>query len=534
MKETGYRVFNPVYPTNCTLGTTLNAYSSLHSVSLGKQFHAYIIKYQIDFETSVGNATCSFYSKPHNLESAIRAFQGIREKNVISWTAMLTKDVKPNELTLTSVLSLCCTTLSFGAGAQIHSFSSELGYESYLHIKNSIIYLYLKCGWIREAQKLFDGMETAVSLVTWNAMIAGHAQAMDFVGDDHSAHKSGYEALRIFLKLNCSGMKPDLFTFSSILTVCSRLVAQEQGEQIHAQTIKTGFLTDMVVGTALINMYNKCGSIEKASKSFVEMDTRTMISWTSLITALQLFEDMRLAGVRPDHITFVGVLSACSQAGMVNEALIYFEMMQKEYKIKPVTDHFACLVDMFKMDFEPTEFIWSRLIAGCQSHGNLELGFYTAEQLLELKPKDTETYVLLLSMYLSVGRWKDVSRVRKMMREKKVGKLQDWSWINIKDRVYSFKPKDKSHFHSADIYKSLESLLQQANSLGYESLQTSEVTNEIEEKISSSTAYHSEKLAIAFGLLNTPNDAPIHVIKSVFMCKDCHNFVKHISLLTTR
>ncbi|XP_059461610.1 pentatricopeptide repeat-containing protein At4g21065-like isoform X2 [Corylus avellana] len=571
MLETG------AYPTNYTLGTALNACSLLQSVKLGRQFHAYIIKYQIDFDTSVGNALCSLYSKLGNLESAIKSFEGIREKNVISWTAaistsgdngeaarglrffseMLANDIKPNEFTLTSVLSLCCTTLSLGVGSQIHSMSIKLGYESYIPITNSIMYLYLKCGWVSEAHKLFDGMET-VSLVTWNAMIAGHAQMMELVGDDLSACKSGYEALSIFVKLNRSGMKPDLFTFSSILTVCSRLVALEQGEQIHAQTIKTGFLVDVVVGTALINMYNKCGSIEKASKAFVEMDTRTMISWTSMITgfsqhgwsqqALQLFEDMRLAGVRPNQITFVGVLSACSQAGMVNEALSYFELMQKEYKIKPVMDHFACLIDMFvrlgrlneafdfikKMDLEPNEFIWSLLIAGCRSHGNSELAFYAADQLLKLKPKHTETYVLLLNMYLSAGRWQDVSRLRKVMRDEKLGKLQDWSWISIKDKVYSFKPNDKSNFHSADIYESLENLLDRAKSLGYESLETLEITDEDEEKTPSSTAYHSEKLAIAFGLLNTPNAAPIRVIKSVFMCRDCHHFVKLVSLLTAR
>ncbi|XP_023885471.1 pentatricopeptide repeat-containing protein At4g21065 [Quercus suber] len=565
------------YPTNYTLGTALNACSSLYSVMLGKQFHAYIIKYQIDFDTSVGNALCSFYSKLGNLESAIKAFQRIREKNVISWTAvisacgdngeaarglrffaeMLTEDIIPNEFTLTSVLSLCCTMLSLGVGAQIHSLTIKLGYMSSLPIKNSIMYLYLKCGCISEAEKLFDKMET-FSLVTWNAMISGHSQMMDFAEDDLSAYRSGCEALNIFFKLNQSGMKPDLFTFSSILTACSRLVAVEQGEQIHAQIIKSGFLSEVVVGTALINMYNKCGSIEKATKAFVEMDTRTMILWTSMITgfsqhgqsqqALQLFEDMRLAGVRPNQITFVGVLSACSHAGMVKEALSYFEMMQKVYKIKPVMDHFACLIDMFvrlgqlneafdfikKNDFEPNEFIWSLLMAGCRSHGNLELGFYAAEQLLKLKPKDTETYVLVLNMYLSAGRWKDVSRVRKIMKEEKLKKLHDWSWISIKNKVYSFKPNDKSHFHSADIYKLLENLLDQVKSLGYESLETLEVTNGDEEKTYSSTAYHSEKLAIAFALLNTPNAAPIRIIKSIFMCRDCHNFVKFISLLTAR
>ncbi|XP_015892956.3 putative pentatricopeptide repeat-containing protein At5g52630 isoform X2 [Ziziphus jujuba] len=567
------------YPTNYTLGIALNACTSLHSIKVGEQIHAYIIKYRIDFDTSIGNSLCTLYAKCRDLESSVKAFMKIREKNVISWTGiisacgdngeaarglqffseMLSEDVEPNEFTLTSVLSLCCVMLTLGVGTQVHSLSIKLGYESILPIKNSIMYLYLKCGQVKEAQTLFEGMET-VSLITWNAMIAGYAQMMDLEGNDLSAYQSGNEALNIFSKLNRSDMKPDLFTFSSILTVCSSLVALEQGEQIHAQTIKTGFLSDVVVGTALINMYNKCGSIEKASKAFLEMSTRTLISWTSMITglaqhgktqqALQLFEDMRFAGVRPNQITFVGVLSACSHAGMVDEALSYFEMMQKEYKIKPVMDHFACLIDMFvrlgrldeafnfieKMDIEPSEFIWSILIAGCRSHGNLELGFYAAEQLLKLKPKDIETYVLLLNMYLSAGRWKDVSRVKKLMKEEKLGKLKDWSWISIKGKVYSFKPNDKSHPQNVDIYKSLENLIDEAKSLGYESLETLMVTDEDEEKTSSSSSahYHSEKLAVAFGLLNTPSAAPIRVMKNVIMCRDCHNFVKIISLLTDR
>jgi pentatricopeptide repeat protein len=286
-------------------------------------------------------------------------------------------------------------------------------------------------------------------------------------------------------------MKPDLFTFSSILTVCSSLVALDQGEQVHAQTIKSGFLSDIVVATALVNMYNKCGSIEKASKAFVEMSTRTLISWTTMIAgfaqhgrtqqALQLFEDMRIAGVRPNQVTFVSVLSACSHAGLVNEALGYFETMKKDYRIKPVMDHYACLIDMFvrlgrldeafalvkKMDFEPNEFIWSTLVAGCRSHGNLDKGFYAAEQLLKLKPKDTETYVMLLNMYISAERWKDVSKVRKMMKEEKLGKLNEWSWISIKDKVHSFKPNDNSHPQSADVQKFIENLIDQVKSLGY-------------------------------------------------------------------
>ncbi|XP_038714632.1 putative pentatricopeptide repeat-containing protein At5g52630 [Tripterygium wilfordii] len=583
LPEIAIQVFNEMleagaYPTNYTFAVVLNASSSLQSIRLGKQFHANIIKYQLDNDTSVGNSLSSFYSKCKSLKSAVEAFKRIKEKNVISWstvisacgengdeamgfrffTEMLCEDIEPNEFSLTSVLSLCAVMLSLDVGAQIHSLSIKLGYESNLRVTNSVLYLYLKCGCITEARRLFDRMDS-MSLVTWNTMIAGYAQTMDLANDNLLAHCRGKEALNTFLKLNRSGRKPDLFTFSSILTVCSRLVALEQGEQIHAQTIKTGFLSDVVVGTSLINMYSRCGSIDKASKAFVEMSIRTLISWTSMITSyaqhgrsqqvLQLFEDMRLSGVRPNQITFVGVLAACSHAGMVDEGLNYFKLMQKEYKITPVMDHYACLIDMFvrsgrieeafdfvkQMNFEPNEFIWSLLITGCKTHGNKELGFFAAEQLLKLKPKDTETYAVLLNMYISAERWQDVSRVRKLMKEEKVGKLNDWSWISIKDKVYSFKTSDNSHPRQAEMNKLLDELLEKAKRFGYESPESFEETDEEDEgKTSASTVYHSEKLAIAFGLLSTSYAAPIRVVKSVTMCRDCHDFIEVVSLLTSR
>lgn len=567
------------YPTNYTLGIVLTACSSLCNIELGKQIHGYVIKYQIEFDTSVGNSLCSFYSKSGILDSAVNAFKMIREKNVISWTTvisscgdngesemglrlltamLLSGDAEPNEFTFTNVLSMCCIMQALSVGSQIHSLSIKLGYNSNLPINNSIMYLYLKCGWIIEAKKLFDRMAN-ISLITWNAMISGHAQMMDDAKDIISAQTSGIEALNIFLKLNRSGLKPDLFTFSSILSVCSSLVALEQGQQVHAQTIKAGFLSDVVVATALVNMYNKCGSIERASKAFVEMSIRTLISWTAMITALsqhgrskqalQLFEDMRVVGVRPNKITFVSVLSACSHAGMVDEALSYFEMMKNEYKIKPVMDHYACLIDMFvrlgrldeafdfikKMDFEPNECIWSILIAGCRSHGKMELGFYAAERLIELQPKDAETYVMLLNMYLSAGKWKDVSKVRKLMKDEKVGKLKDVSWISIKNKVLSFKTQSCSHPLSLEVEELLGNLLERAKSLGYESQGSLEVDDEEdEEERLFSSVYHSEKLAIAFGLLNTPSASPLRVVKSITMCRDCHSFMKFLSILTKR
>ncbi|KAE8686182.1 UDP-glycosyltransferase 91C1-like [Hibiscus syriacus] len=557
------------FPTNYTLGIALNACSAIDSLELGKQIHAYSIKYHIDHDTSVGNSLCSLYSKCASLDSAIKAFLTVEEKNVITWTAvisacgdnskaakglrvieMLADNVEPNEFTFTSVLSImCCTMLSLSFGAQVHCLSIKLGYETHLRIKNSIMYLYLRCGWFVEALRLFNGMED-MSLVTMNSIIAGYGEIMELAKDYLSAYHNGMEALNIFSKLNNSGFKPDLYTFSSILTICSKMFALEQGEQIHAQTLKTGYLSDMIVGTALVNMYNKCGSIERASKSFWEMSAKTLISWTSMIAAfaqngqtqqaLQLFDDMRLIGVRPNQVTFVGVFSACARAGIVNEALGYFEMMQKDYKIKPVMDHYSCLIDMFvrkgsldeafdlikKMDFPPNESTWSLLLAGCKRYGNNELGFYAAEKLLELKPKDAETCLLLLNIYDSAERWEDVSKVRELMKEKRLEKLTDWSFISIHDKVYSFNP-DERQVYGAEIYELLDELVDKAKSvIGYESLESFTIFGE--------EVQHSEKLAVAFGLLKIPDAAPIRIIKNTGMCNGCHNFMKAISSLNAR
>lgn len=573
-------------PTSYTLGSVLDACSSLGFVEFGKQIHAYAIKCHAEVDKRAGNFLCILYSKYGGLDSAVKAFRRIKEKNVVSWTAvisacddhshplmglrlfleMLQEGIQPNEYTLTSVLSSSCASQALLFGAQVHSMCNKLGFASNSAIANSIIYLYLKFGWVNYANKLVDQMDT-IGTITWNTMIAGHAQMMDLVQDDISAHSSGNEALHIFQKLTRSGAKPDPFTLSSVLTVCSKLVALEQGEQLHARIIKTGYLSDAVVGTALVNMYSKCGSIDEASKAFEQIPVATLFSLTSMITgfarhgqsqkALELFNNMRHVGIRPNKVTFVGVLLACSLAGMVDEAMYYFELMKSEYKIKPTMDHFACLVDMFlrlgqldkafdfvkEMEIQPNEFIWSILVAGCKSHGRLDIGFHAAEELLSLKPKRTETYVLLLSMYYSMGRSKDLSRVKQLMKEQGVENLKDWSWIRFKGTVYLFKPDDQLGLQSAGMYELLEDLLNKSKALGYEPgpRGSLDVTNGIEgtdegEEGSPlfSAVYHSEKLALAFGLLNMPNAVPIRVIKNTGMCRDCHSFIKFVSLLVSR
>lgn len=266
--------------------------------------------------------------------------------------------------------------------------------------------------------------------------------------------------------------------------------------------------------------------------------------------AIQLFEDMRFAGIKPNEITFVSVLSACSYAGLVDEAERYFNMMKEEYKIEPVLDHYGCMIDMFvrlgrlddafsfikRTGFEPNEAIWSSLVAGCRSHGNMELAFYAADRLLELNPKGIETYVLLLNMYISTGRWHDVARVRKLMKQEDLGILRDRSWITIKDKVCFFRANDKTHEQSDDLYQLLENLLEKAKTIGYEPYQNAELSDseDDEKSAAGSLKHHSERLAVALGLLQTPPGATIRITKNITMCRDCHSSIKFFSLLANR
>ncbi|CAN0921899.1 Putative pentatricopeptide repeat-containing protein At1g68930 [Linum grandiflorum] len=549
-------------PSTFNLAIALNAAYSLNSLDLGTQFHAFIVKYSMEHDTSVGNALCTFYSRSGKLNSAIEAFRRIEYKDVISWSSVITacdnngdaacglrlfaemreEDVQPNEFTFTAVLSLCSALLALDLGSQVHSLVVKLGFQSNLNIVLLIMNLYRKSGWIDEAQTLFNGLDS-VSVVTWSAVIAGYAEAVNVAKDELIAHRCGTEALRNYLNMCRLGLKPNGFALSSIFTVCGKLLASEQGEQIHAQTIKSGFMSNVIVGTAVVNMYGKCGSIEEASKAFLEMSSRTVVSWTTMISclvqlgrfqqALQLFEDMRLAGGKPNHLTFMGALAACSHTGMVDEALSYFRMMRKQYKIKPAMGHYGSMVDLYvrlgkldeaykvvkKMEFPPNQFIRLLLISGCRDQSNEEIGFHVAEQLLQMKPDDLQVKSVLLDMYRAAERWEDVKKLEEAPKEEKIEtRVEDWSWISIKDKVRCFKTGSED----METSRLLEELLAKAKSHGYDESQ------------GSADHHHSEKLAVAFGLLSSQTGFPVRVNKTTTMCRDCHNFIKMVSLTTGR
>ncbi|XP_057813455.2 pentatricopeptide repeat-containing protein At4g21065 [Cryptomeria japonica] len=506
------------------------------------------------------------YAQNGVLDEALRLFNEMPQRDVISWNAMIAgyakngfvekaletfkqmqlAGVEPDSTTFASILPACGKMGALEKGMDIHQSIIENGFPSDISVPNALIDMYAKCGRLEKARELFDNMPQR-DVVSWNAMTAGYAQ-------------NGFaeKALEIFKLMHLEGVKPDSTTFVSILPACAKMGALEQGMDIHQSVIESGFLSDVVVASALVDMYAKCGNVNTARDLFDNMPQRNLISWTAMIAgyaqngfckdAIKLFELMKHSGTLPDYVSFACVLLACSHAGLVSEGCKYFNVMNDSYCITPTIDHYVCMVDLLgragyleetlnfiiKMPSKPVVVVWTCLLGACRTHKNIELGVFTATHLFELDPKNTSTYVLLSNIYAEVGRWGEVHMVRRLMEDKDIKKIPGCSWIEGHKMVEAFSVGDRSHPQTQEIYAKLEKLSWEMKMTGY--LPDSRyVLNDVEEEEKELfLCHHSEKLAIAFGLLNTPPGSTIRVVKNLRVCVDCHTATKFISKIVAR
>lgn len=338
---------------------------------------------------------------------------------------------------------------------------------------------------MKAARLMFSNMMEK-NVVCWNVLIAGYTQ-----------NGENEEAVRLFLLLKRESIWPTHYTFGNLLNACANLADLKLGRQAHTQILKHGFWfqsgeeSDIFVGNSLIDMYMKCGMVEDGCLVFERMVERDVVSWNAMIVgyaqngygtnALEIFRKMLVSGQKPDHVTMIGVLSACSHAGLVEEGRRYFHSMRTELGLAPMKDHFTCMVDLLgragcldeandliqTMPMQPDNVVWGSLLAACKVHGNIELGKYVAEKLMEIDPLNSGPYVLLSNMYAELGRWKDVVRVRKQMRQRGVIKQPGCSWMKIQSHVHVFMVKDKRHPRKKDIHFVLKFLTEQMKWAGY-------------------------------------------------------------------
>eukprot|EP01018_Ginkgo_biloba_P019473 Gb_00852 [translate_table: standard] len=414
-----------------TFASVLPACGNLSSLKHGKEVHQEIIRRGFQFDVFVGSALVDMYIKCRVIDDALKVFDKMPERNVVSWTAMIAGYAQSGHV---------------DEALRLFEEMPERNVFSW----TAMVAGYAQNGHVEEALELFQKMPER-PVVSWNAMIAGYAQ-------------NGYfnETLNLFRKMQLATVKPDSVTFASILPACANSAALEHGKEVHEEIIRSGFHSVIFVGNALIDMYAKCGSVEDARKVFDKSPTRDTVSWSSMIVgyamhgcgkeALQLFEQMQRYGTKPDHVTLVGVLSACCHAGLVNVGWQYFDSMSRDYDIKPAVEHYCCMVDLLgraghlseaydfinRMPIKPDAAVWVSLLGACRIHTNLELGERVAERLFELNPNNAAHYVLLSNLYAVAGRWDGVEKVRKMMKDRKVQKMPACSWIEVNSKLHAF------------------------------------------------------------------------------------------------
>eukprot|EP01018_Ginkgo_biloba_P009818 Gb_14459 [translate_table: standard] len=598
-------------PDFSTYASLLQGCINIKALPEGKLVHAYIIRTRFKLHNCLCTKVLIIYAKCGSLVDARRVLDEMPTRNEASWSAMIAAYARqgngqealtlfyemqrsgnqPNQFTFASVLPACANQAALKAGKEVHASIIVSGFQSDIFVNNALVDMYAKCGQIQDAHHVFDKMPQR-NVVSWSAMIAAFARR------GHSG-----EALTLFHQMQRSGIIPDQFAFASVLPACGNMAALEHGKEVHREIIRSGVQADIFVGngvvsnlvtfasvlpacanlaalqqgkevhediirkglqynvfvgSALIDMYAKCGSIKDARTVFNKMPQQNVVSWNSMIVgyaihgcgkeALQLFEQMQHSGMEPDHITFVGVLSACCHAGLVDDGWQYFDRMSQDYHITPGGQHYCCMVDLLgraghldeahnfinKMPIKPSPDVWGSLLAACRNHTNIELGERVAERLFELDPENSAHYVLLSNMYARAGRWEDKEKVRKMMKDRRVKKTPGHSWIEVNNKVYAFLVGDRSHPQTREIYAKLDGLFGQMKEAGY-TPDMNFVFHDVEDEQKEHTlCHHSEKLAIAFGLINTSPGTPIRIVKNLRVCGDCHSATKFISQIVAR
>jgi pentatricopeptide repeat protein len=440
------------------------------------------------------------YAKCGSLDDALKTFEESSDKNSITWSAMITgfaqsgdshkalnlfshmhlSGTKPSEFTFVGVINACSDIGTVVEGKQMHGYSLKMGYESQIYIMTALVDMYAKCGSIADARKGFDYLQEP-DIVLWTSMIGGYVQNGENEG-----------ALNLYCRMQMEGVMPNELTMASVLKACSSLAALEQGRQIHAGIVKHGFSLEVPIGSALSTMYAKCGSLEDGGFVFRRMPMRDVVSWNAMISglsqngrgheALELFEEMQLEGTKPDYVTFVNILSACSHMGSVERGWVYFKMMFDKFGLVPRVEHYACMVDILsragKLN-EAKEFIesatvdhgmclWRILLSACRNYRNYELGAYAGEKLMELGSQESSAYILLSSIYTSLGKWEDVERVRRMMKLRGVNKDPGCSWIDLQSITHVFVAGEQMHPQIGEIRAELRMLTKQMKDEGYE------------------------------------------------------------------
>lgn len=570
------KIHNALYPQTFSLMYTnqeplvsnlICAINCCSSVSYCRVIHARVVKSVNYSDGFIGDQLVSSYIKFGCSEDAQQLFDEMPTKDVVSWNSLISGfsqrgyinkclfalfrmklelGMKPNEVTFLSLIPVCTYLGALDVGKYIHGFALKIGTLMESKVLNSLINMYGKCGYLDAACQLFEAMPIR-NIISWNSMI------MNFTQNGHAE-----EGVRCFNLMRLAGVKPDEGNIVALLQACEDLGVGKLADGVHGVIFSCCLNANERITTALLIVYAKLGRLNASKKVFGEMISPDGVAWTAMLAgyamhgcgrkALELFKIMVKEGMKPDHVTFTHLLNACSHSGYVKEGKCYFRIMSEVYGIVPRLDHYSCMVDLLgrygllneaydlimKMPIEPNSGVWGALLNACRVYGNVELGREVAERLIALDPSDSRNYIMLSNIYSACRLWRDASMVRALMKDRRVIRNPGCSFIEHGNKIHRFVVGDRSHPEWEKIHVKLEELIRKMRKAGFVS-KTEFVLHDVEEEVKEDMINeHSEKLAIAFGLLVTNAGMPLIITKNLRICGDCHSTAKFASLVEKR
>ncbi|XP_062109236.1 pentatricopeptide repeat-containing protein At4g14050, mitochondrial [Humulus lupulus] len=565
-----------------------------------KKLHAQLIKSGIDSWEPLPNTLLDVYGKCTLVKDALQVFDQMPQRDHVSWASVLTAHnqanlpirtismfitmsavdgLQPDHFVFASIVKACACLNDVRLGKQVHGRFMLSAYCRDDVVKSSLVDMYAKCGLVGDAYAVFCSISLKNS-ASWTAMISGYARS----GQKEDAVRlfermpfrnlftwtalisglvqsgNGTDAFHFFIDMRRERIDiVDPLVLSSIVGACANLAVLELGKQVHGLVISLGYDSCLYISNALVDMYAKCSDILNANEIFGSMQQRDVVSWTSIIVgaaqhgrakeALALYDKMLVAGVKPNEVTFVGLLYACSHVGLVNRGRALFKSMIKDYGITPSLQHYTCFVDLLSrsghldeaenvinlIPFELDEAIWAALLTSCKNRGNTQTGIRIANHLLSTKLEDPSTYIMLSNVYAGANMWENVSKVRKLMASLEVKKKPGYSSIEFgKERQVFYAGETYHHPMRDEIFGLLKELDEEMRRRGYIP-DTSSVLHDMEQQEKERQLFsHSERLAVAYGLLKAVPGTVIRIVKNLRVCGDCHTVLKFISSIVKR
>ncbi|KAL7234394.1 hypothetical protein ACSBR1_017905 [Camellia fascicularis] len=555
-----------IRPNLVTYAWVLSVCASEGIFKFGTQLHGLVVRCGLEMDSLVANMLLTMYVKCHCLSNARDLFDAMPQPDMVTWNGMIggyvqngfmceasdlfremiSSSFKPDKITFASFLPLISESANLNMGKEIHGYIVRHGVPLDVFLKSALIDIYFKCRDVKMACNVFNH-GTAIDIVIFLAMISGYV-----------LNGMNMDALKIFRLLLHEQMRPNAVTLASVISACFGLAALKLGKELHCYILKNSLEGRCYVGSAITDMYAKCGRLDLAHKIFTRTREKDVVCWNSIITScsqngkpeeaidlfcqmgiegvkydcvsisaalsacanvpalhygkeihgfmirgknevswnsiiaaygnhghlkesIDLFHEMMKAGFQPDHATFLAIISACGHAGQVDEGKSYFECMTEAYGIEARLEHYACMVDLFgragrldkafkiitNMPFDPDAGVWGTLLGACRVHGNVKLAELASRHLFELEPQNSSYYVLLSNLQANAGKWENVLKTRSMMKDRGVQKVPGYSWIELSNATHMFVAEDKSHPRSSNIYLLLKNLLLEMRKEGY-------------------------------------------------------------------